>query len=83
MATPAGIEGSGEARETPSKAAIRDEGRGEEASAGVVSRGYESPDEALRAAIHAAVDAGLYDRAKALLELLAGGGLGGSQKCLD
>jgi integrase len=80
LATPAGIEGSENTHEMPSKQAF---GREEDvalASVDDVSRGCEdasdagmgtsNPDDALRGAIHAAVDAGLYDRAVKLIEVL-------------
>jgi hypothetical protein len=72
-----GIEGSEKGHETPQNRAFGDEGEGSAASVDDLSRGCEDarglfdPDVALKEAIKAAIDAGLYDRARALLDVLA------------
>lgn len=72
IATPAGIEGEPTAPETPSNAANRSQQAPSAATTDGDSNGEDDdPDIALKAAIKAAVDAGLYDRARALLDVLA------------
>ena len=71
-----GIEGSENDGETPSKPASFSEGEGSPAPLARFPQGYErasglfDPDAALKEAIHQAIDAGLYERARALLDLL-------------
>jgi hypothetical protein len=67
-----GLESAADHRETPRNAANGREAPPALASVGDVSRHHGDPDDALRLAIHAAVDAGLYERAATLLEVLRG-----------
>jgi hypothetical protein len=71
LATPAGIEGHENLRETQGKTANEREDEGSETPVRNDSRGAENdPDAALKMAIKAAVDAGQYERAAKLLEVL-------------